>query len=335
MSTPIREWHGVDTARFRAEILPLRQPAVLRGVAGQWPAVLAGRAGAREMAAYLLGMDIGAAAETMYGPPAINGYFFYRDDLLGVNFERRPARIADSIEQLLRLRDDPAPPAIYVGSAPVPRALPGFAQQNAIGVLDAGVMPRIWIGNRVTVQTHFDISDNLACVVHGRRRFTLFPPEALPDMYVGPLDFTLAGQPVSLVSLANPDLEKYPRFAAALARAQSAELGPGDALYIPYLWWHNVESLDTFNVLVNYWWDDAKPWNGSPLEALVHGILAVRDLPPERRELWRGVFDHYVFRADPDSLAHLAPRQRGILGDSSPSLAGFIKEWLVRALGRR
>jgi len=335
MSAEIREWHHIDAARFRAEILPLQQPAVLRAVAEHWPAVRAGRAGAAEMAAYLRAMDVGASAETMYGPPGIEGHFFYRDDLLGVNFERRAARIVDSIEQLLRLRDEPAPPAIYVGSAPLPRALPAFTQQNAIGVLDAAVMPRIWIGNRVTVQTHFDISDNLACVVHGRRRFTLFPPDELPNMYVGPLDFTLAGQPVSLVNLAHPDLGKYPLFAKALARAQSAELGPGDALYIPYMWWHHVESRDTFNVLVNYWWDDARPWNGSPLEALVHGILAVRDLPPERRELWRSVFDHYVFHADESKLAHLTQRQRGILGESSPSLAAFIKDWLMRALGRR
>jgi len=335
MSATIREWHAVDAARFREEILPLHQPAVLRAVAAEWPAVRAGRAGADAMAAYLRGMDIGATAETMYGPPAIDGHFFYRDDLLGVNFERRPARIADSIEQLLKLRDDPAPPAIYVGSAPLPRALPGFAPQNALAVLAPGVMPRIWIGNRVTVQTHFDISDNVACVVHGRRKFTLFPPEQLPNMYVGPLDFTLAGQPVSLVKLASPDLERYPRFAAALATAQSAELGPGDAIYIPYMWWHHVESRDAFNVLVNYWWDDARPWNGSPFEALVHGVLAMRDLPPERRELWRGLFDHYVFRADESSLAHLAPRQRGILGESSPALAGFIKDWLMKSLGRR
>ena len=29
---------------------------------------------------------------------------------------------------------------------------------------------------------------------------------------------------------------------------------PGDAIYIPPLWWHHVESLGQFNVLVNYWY---------------------------------------------------------------------------------
>ena len=81
-------------------------------------------------------------------------------------------------------------------------------------------MPRVWFGNRVTVQTHYDISSNIACVVAGRRRFTLFPPEQLVNLYVGPLEFTLAGQPISMVKLEQPDFERYPRFRQALAAAQ-------------------------------------------------------------------------------------------------------------------
>ena len=332
----IMELPAVDAAIFRAEILPAGQPVVMRGLLRDWPAVRAGRASATDMAAYLRGMDVGALAETMYGPPAIGGHFFYREDLLGLNFERRPARIADTLEQLLAARADPAPPAIYLGSAPLQQAFPEFLRQNILPpLLDAEVVPRIWIGNRVIVQTHFDISDNIAGVIHGRRRFTLFPPEQLPNMYVGPLDFTLAGQPVSLVKLDNPDLGKYPRFSGALAEARSADLEPGDAIYIPYMWWHHVESRDSFNVLVNYWWNDARPWTGSPLEALVHSILSVRDLSPEKRALWAKVFQHYVFEASEEKLAHLTPRQRGILGESSPRLAAFIKDWLARALGRR
>lgn len=336
MTVSIQEWQDIDAARFRGEVLPAGQPVVLRGLARDWPAVRAGLGSADAMAGYLRSLDVGATADTMYGSPEIRGHFFYRDDLLGLNFERRPARISDTVEQLLALRADPAPPSVYLGSAPLAATYPKFLEQNVLPpLLEAAVVPRIWIGNRVTVQTHFDISDNLACVVHGRRRFTLFPPDQLPNLYVGPLDFTLAGQPVSLVKLADPDLAKYPRFASALPQARVVDLEPGDALYIPYMWWHHVESLDPFNVLVNYWWDDARPWTGSPLEALVHTILSVRDLPPERRAIWGKVFGHYVFGADDDTLAHLAPRQRGILGESSPRLAAYIKEWLVRSLGRR
>ena len=33
-----------------------------------------------------------------------------------------------------------------------------------------------------------------------------------------------------------------------------ADLQPGDALYIPSLWWHHVESIGVLNTMVNYWW---------------------------------------------------------------------------------
>jgi hypothetical protein len=40
--------------------------------------------------------------------------------------------------------------------------------------------------------------------------------------------------------------------------AQEVELVPGDALFIPRDWYHHVEALERFNVLVNYWWDSSK-----------------------------------------------------------------------------
>jgi quercetin dioxygenase-like cupin family protein len=38
--------------------------------------------------------------------------------------------------------------------------------------------------------------------------------------------------------------------------AMEAELSPGDAIFIPMGWFHHVEALERFNVLVNYWWDE-------------------------------------------------------------------------------
>jgi len=36
----------------------------------------------------------------------------------------------------------------------------------------------------------------------------------------------------------------------------------------------------------------------SPMGALMAALLTMRDLPPAQREIWRGVFDHYIFRAE-------------------------------------
>ena len=111
----------------------------------------------------------------------------------------------------------------------------------------------------------------------------------------------------------------------------------GDALYIPTLWWHHVESLSKYNMLVNYWW---KGWvgsaatTGSALDCLAHSVLNLRHLPPEHRQAWRAIFDHYVFGSGDDPAAHIPAHKRGILGKISPDLAKQIRAFLVKQLQR-
>ncbi len=320
----------VDLKTFRDEIFPGGQPVVLKDLLKDWPAVRAGLDSSRALGDYLRGFDAGKAVAVLEGPPSIRGHFFYRDDMRGLNFERRPATIGATIERLLAQQQDPNPPAVYVESTPTPEHLPAFAEANVQPLLPASVAPRIWVGNMLIAQTHFDLSNNIACVVGGRRRFTLFPPEQLPNLYVGPLEFNMSGPPVSMVTLRNPDFARYPRFQEALAASQSAELGPGDALFIPFGWWHHVESLTPFNVLVNYWWNDA-PRTGSAFDCMLHAVLTLRDLPPGQREVWRTLFEHYVFKSGDDAMAHLPLEQRGMLGPPSPERTQAIRAILARA----
>jgi len=100
-----------------------------------------------------------------------------------------------------------------------------------------------WLGNKTRISAHYDYPDNIACVVAGTRRFTLFPPEQIGNLYVGPVDKTPSGQAISLVDFSNPDLERFPNFELAMQAGYQAVCEPGDAIYIPSLWWHHVESL--------------------------------------------------------------------------------------------
>lgn len=281
------EYRDIDLARFREEIVPAGKPAVLKGLVADWPAVAAGRRSDEALVAYLGAMDSGASVSVLSGGADIGGRFFYTPDLTGLNFQRDEMPLSRALAALLELRRVVRPPAIAVQSTPTPGALPGFAEANRLALLDPKIAPRIWIGNAITTATHFDMSHNIACAVAGRRRFTLFPPDQLKNLYLGPFDFTPAGPPVSMVDLAKPDLDRYPNFPAALAAAQIAELEPGDAIYIPYCWFHNVDSLDPFTVLINYWWSEAPALLGPPLAALVHAMASVRGLPPAEREVWR------------------------------------------------
>jgi hypothetical protein len=325
------EWRNVDAATFRNEIIPRDRPAVLKGLVADWPVVQAARQSPHALHDYLRARDQGRPTQTYVASPDIKGLFFYRDDMTGLNFERVQQPFHATVAAILAQINRPDAPAIYAPAAAA-ALLPAFTHENRLDILDAGIMPRLWAGNAVTAATHYDMSDGVACVAAGRKRFTFFPPDQLPNLYIGPLDMAPGGLPTSMVQVTAPDFMRYPRFADALAAAEVAELEPGDAVFIPNLWWHNVESLDPLNLLVNYWWFDATRGPASPFAALALGLMAITPLPPGRREIWRRMFDHYVFQTEGDPVPYLPPDKRGMLGPMNPKLESYMRTQVIRAL---
>jgi hypothetical protein len=330
----LEERHGLDPQQLDPAVLRSTTPLVLRGLVRDWPLAQAGASSAQAAAAYLRGFDRGEVVVAQVGPPEIDGRFFYNADMSGFNF--RPERVPLSVvlETLLRDLHNPQPPAIYVGSTTLDTYLPGLRAHNPIALPQAQPLASIWIGNRTRIAAHQDLPDNLACVVAGRRRFTLFPPQQLANLYIGPLDLTPAGQPVSLVDIAAPDLQRFPRYAQALEHALVAELEPGDALFIPSMWWHHVQALTPFNVLVNFWWRQSPAYMDSPMNALMLALLTMRDLPAEQRAIWQDVFDHYVFDADSDTAAHVPESARGVLAPMDEARARSLRARLLQRLNR-
>lgn len=329
---PLPECGRVDAATFADTIVRQGQPVVLRGQVEDWPAIAAANAGRESLARYIGQFDQGAPVQVMVGRPEIAGRYFYDATVQDFNFHRRMVPLKVLLSELVRFAGDPAAPALYAGSAPTGQLLPGWSDANPLALTLPGAKARIWIGNETRISTHFDGSANLACVVGGRRRFLLFPPDQLANLYVGPLEQTMAGQPTSMVDPDAPDLDRYPRFATAMRHALVAELAPGDAIFMPTLWWHNVRAFGPLNVLVNYWAED--PTASSPFTAMIHAMLAVRDLPAAERAVWRGWFDHYVFDESAGRVAdHLPEAARGVLGAASASRSQRIKHYLVAMLG--
>jgi hypothetical protein len=333
----IREFSELGRDVIRRDMLPDKRPAVLRGLVKDWPAVKHASDSAAALIRYLNRFDNGTPVDAQMTPPLADGQRYYNDAMTGINFIRNRLPLAALIEQVQRYAQFPNPPAVAAQSSLIRDCLPGFAEENRLELLADGVLPRIWLGNRIITPAHVDEWNNIGCVVAGRRRFTLFPPEQIENLYIGPLDFGHTGAPMSIVSLRNPDLQRFPKFRTALAAAVTAELKPGDAIIIPPLWWHHVESLEPFNVLVNYWWHD----NGEDLaradsgfDALLHGILSIRALPPATRRAWSALFEQYVFGDGAAASDHIPAERRGILGALSPQQIAMLRTQLIKRLSR-
>lgn len=327
----VREITGVDPRALPNDVLRSSRPLVLKGLVADWPMVRAALQSTRSAIAYVLRFYQGATVGALLGPPEIEGRFFYNEDLSGFNFKAVKLKLDVMLAELERYRDMDRPPSIYVGSTTIDTCLPGFRAENDLGLGDRHPLASIWIGNRTRIAAHHDLPDNVACVVAGRRRFTLFPPEQLQNLYIGPLDFTPAGQAISLVDFARPDLERFPGFVEAMKHAQVAQLEPGDAIFIPSMWWHHIEALEPLNVLVNYWWRQSPAFMDSPISALMLAIMTVRDLPKEQRDAWYNMFRHYVFEADENTAAHIPENARRAL---SPMTADMVREIRARLLQR-
>ena len=309
------------------------EPVLLRGAVSNWPVVRAAQRSLAELDTYLRSFYRDASVGVFYGPPEIHGRFFYNEDLTGLNFEQSRQKLDSVLDSLKAHWNDENPPTYYVGATTVDNCLPGFREENDLDFGDIDPLASVWIGNSNRVAAHWDLPDNIACVLAGRRRFTLFPPDQIENLYVGPIDFTPAGQQISLVDFHKPDLQRFPRFSAALERAIVVDMMPGDALFVPSMWWHHVESFGSMNVLLNYWWRKSPAYMGTPADVLHHALLSIRDLPAEQKRAWAGIFEHYIF-SDNESLEHIPEQSRGSLGVLDDSMARKLRARLLNRLNR-
>lgn len=342
MARALHETRVIDVAPDAVpfdELMEAQRPTILRGLVGDWPLVRAGAKGPRQAMDYLLRFDGGRRVVGYTGGPEIGGRYFYNDDVTGLNFAAEQVPLAEYLDRIAEHLDDPDGPSFYIGSTDVDHYLAGLREENDLA-LNHPMFERnpplvsIWIGNRTTACAHYDISNNIACCMVGRRRFTLFPPEQVHNLYPGPLEPTPGGQVVSMVDMTAPDFDRYPRFREALAAAQVVELEPGDALFYPALWWHHVEAVDAFNVMINYWWNLSPAFIDTPQTTLLHALLSLRDRPDAEKRGWRELFDYYVFGPAEQAGAHLPEHARGPLAPMDEVKARRLRAMVLNRLNR-
>jgi hypothetical protein len=300
---------------------------VLKGIIEHWPALAAGRDSAAALNRYLKPMDRGLPGTVMEAPASMQGRFGYSADLLEFTFSKRRQGISETLDRMERQSDRPHASVMAFQMLPMATHLPDFIAQNPMPLLP-GVAPLLWLGGRVRTQIHHDRDHNLACVLAGRRRFVLFPPEQVANLYIGPIDNP---PPLSLVDLEAPDFARYPRFSQALKTAQAAELGPGDAIFLPRHWWHHVTSREPYNAMVNYWWGAQAGGIENPYDCFLSALLALKDLPDAERIYWRAMFDTYVFGPQGEGVKHIPADLQGVLGTARPAVRAALKQQLKTA----
>jgi Cupin-like domain len=337
ITTRVRVLEGCQPHNFPlSELLAGSQPALLKGLVGDWPLVRAGLRSDADAISYLKTLYNGRTVGTYFGAPEMAGRLFYNDDVTDLNVDVRRAPLNEVLDNIQEHLQDQHAPTFYTGSTTIDACLPGLRHENDVPFKAHGFDPlaSIWIGNRTLVSCHHDAPINLACCVVGRRRFTVFPPDQIANLYPGPLDPTPGGQAISMVNFANPDFEKYPRFREAIAAGQVADMEPGDAIFLPSLWWHQVEALSPFNVLINYWWSTSPKFMGTPMNVLHHALLSLRDRPENEKLAWRAIFDYYVFGPAERAGEHLPEHARGALGPLDDTKARQIRAMLLNNLNR-
>ena len=319
------------------ELMAAERPAVIKGLVRDWPLARAGSP--REAADYLKSFYQGKQIVAFIARSELQGRFGYTQDATQLDFKSDRGLLDEYLDRILAHLDDDQAPAIYIGSTDVDRFLPGFRAENDL-VLNHGMFAEnpplvgAWLGNRTTALAHHDMSNNIACCLVGRRRFALFPPEQVENLYPGPLEPTPGGQVVTMTDIDAPDFERFPRLREALSAGEIAELDAGDALYYPAMWWHQVRALEAFNVMINYWWNTSPKFMGTPMNVLKHALLSLRDRPEHEKAAWKHVFDYYVFGPPERPREHLPEQAHGELGPIDDLKARRLRAELLNKLNR-
>lgn len=330
--------HAVEVEGYTPSTIPdgvlnSSTPIIIRGLVADWPMVQAANRSKVEAVDYLRqfyqGLEIGA----FVGDVEQQGRYFYNQNMTGFNFVKQRVSLEPIFDIFSSNQGQQKSKYIYVGSANVGQVLPGFKDNNDLPALgNLQPLTSIWLSNHSRIAAHHDTPQNIACCVAGKRRFTLFAPEQIDNLYIGPLDLTPAGQPISLVDFHHPDLVKYPKFKQA--EPLVAELEPGDALIVPSLWWHHVEGLSDFNALVNFWWSQGPSYAAAPMDALLHGLLAIKHLPNEQKQAWQSIYQHYLFNQDETAFDYLPDAHQGLLANQDELAARHLRRYLLNKLNR-
>mgnify|MGYP006075369189 FL=1 len=321
------------------QLFSQNQPVILKGLVKDWPLVKLGQQSAAKVMAEL---ELHYSKKPMLvykGAPDIQARFGYNKSYTGFNFEAKKSTIPEVFDSIRSQLTQDVHDYLYVNSLRFDEGFPKLNQTHQLAFdhnefEQNQPVSKIWLGTESVAAAHFDQPKNIACCLVGKRRFTLFPPNQIGNLYPGPLNPTPGGQVVTLTNLSQPNFTRFPRLKEALANAYIVDLEPGDALYYPSMWWHEVEAFDRFNAMVNFWWMAAEPYLGNPMDVLTHAMMSLRDRPIKEKEAWKALFNYYIFDDNEIVREHMPPESHGALATMTEDQTRRIRAMLRNNLNR-
>ena len=121
---------------------------------------------------------------------------------------------------------------------------------SSLGRTTQPLQTNLWFAIGATTSgLHYDAYDNLLLLLRGRKNVLLLPPSASAELAPRPAH----GASANHSQLGAAELASL--VASAPTPPLTFELLPGEALFIPEGWWHEVESPEEVTLGINYWWD--------------------------------------------------------------------------------
>jgi hypothetical protein len=188
---------------------------------------------------------------------SVNGTFNYSQATEMADariFERRDVRFGDAVQAVLDPQNNRN---VYILGRSIPTTLPELQRHIVVprwieswseGGANGSPAINLWLGRATKTPLHFDAENNFFAQLYGTKQFTIFSPLDTANLYPFPLG--AAAWNNSCVDAYAPDVERYPRFSAAVPL--TFEVKAGDLLFLPAYWWHQVRSVDV-SVSVNFW----------------------------------------------------------------------------------
>jgi hypothetical protein len=322
---PVSEFAGFDQSRLELAMQD-HQPIVFRGAADAWPLVKYSKRSIKTLLDKLRDLVGHNLVDAKVGLPGDNGLisgagFVGAKNLPNAFHARRP--FSGILNEIERESSNPTGHYVYMFSVKVAEQLPEllpFLELPKINHQTFNGDWRLWLGSGDhSAQIHADGEENLFFAIAGQKTFTVYPPQALPDLYVCALEGGAYSAQSSTVNPQDPDLTRFPKFTNAQKIAREVTLKPGDMMYLPSRWWHSVDSVG-LNLGINYWWSDVPDTAvADSTRVFANALLYTRTMPDHWRAYWKVLFDQFVFLENGEPFPHLPPHQQGYAGDPDPA----------------